>query len=262
MDAALPQPTLSRLRQDLAALDPSLGPRLGETGRSVALGVSPVDAALGGGLACGALHEFAPAAALHLAAATGFTLAIAARASGDRKEILWVSTDFAALEGGGTYGPGLDLFGLPAARLIVLRVARPIDALWAMEEALRCRALAGVITELTGDGAAVDLTASRRLTLAARDGAGLGLLLRHRITAEASAAATRWEVAAAPGQPDRHGGFGRTRFDLALVKNRRGPCGRWTLTWDHHVHDLEAVSLPLAATPADRSHRAPLVRAG
>jgi protein ImuA len=244
MHAALPQPTLSRLRQDLAALDPSLGPRLGETGRSVALGVSPVDAALGGGLACGALHEFAPAAALHLAAATGFTLAIAARASGDRKEILWVSTDFAALEGGGTYGPGLDLFGLPAARLIVLRVARPIDALWA------------------GDGAAVDLTASRRLTLAARDGAGLGLLLRHRITAEASAAATRWEVAVASGQPDRHGGFGRTRFDLALVKNRRGPCGRWTLTWDHHVHDFEAVSLPVAATPADRPHRAPLVRAG
>ena len=59
-----------------------------------------------------------------------------------------IQTDFAALEAGAPYGPGLDLFGLPMARLLVLRVPRPVDALWAMEEALSCRALAIVIAEL------------------------------------------------------------------------------------------------------------------
>jgi protein ImuA len=90
-------------------------------------------------------------------------------------------------EGGGPYGPGLDLFGLASARLLVVRVPKPVDVLFAMEEALRCRALACVIAEMSGDGVAADLTATRRLTLAARDGAsartsGFGLLIRHRST--------------------------------------------------------------------------------
>ena len=101
--------------------------------------------------------------------------------------MLWIATDFARREGGGPYGPGLDLFGLSPARLLVLTVSRPADVLWAMEEGLRCRALACVIAELTGEGAEADLTATRRLSLAAREGvsarvSGLGLLIRHRAT--------------------------------------------------------------------------------
>ncbi len=151
------------------------------------MGCRPDRPALGGGLACGALHELAPTAPLHLGATSGFALALAARASGDRRQVLWVATDYAAGEGGGPYGPGLDLFGLASARLLVLRVPKPVDVLWAMEEALRCRALACVIAELTGEGASADLTATRRLALAAREGisaqnSGFGLLIRHKTT--------------------------------------------------------------------------------
>ena len=71
---------------------------------------------------------------------------------------------------------GLDLFGLPLHRLLILRVARPLDALWGFEEALKSPPLAVVIAELPQDGAAADLTATRRLSLAARTGNGLGLL--------------------------------------------------------------------------------------
>jgi protein ImuA len=49
--------------------------------------------------------------------------------------------------------------GLSLRRLIVLRVPRPRDALWAMEEALQCRAAGAVVTELMGDDG--DLTATR-----------------------------------------------------------------------------------------------------
>ena len=110
------------------------------------------------------------------------------------------------------YGPGLDLFGLPLRQLLILRVSRPLDLLWAFEEALKSRALAAVLAELPEDGSAADLTATRRLTLAARAGGGLGLLLRHRPSPLATAAMTRWQVAAAVSQPDAYGGLGRHRF--------------------------------------------------
>ena len=93
---------------------------------------------------------------------------------------LFIQTDFGALEAGALYGPGLDGFGLPMQRLIVLRVPRPVDVLWACEEALKSRGVAIVIAELPEAGEAADFTATRRLTLAARAGGGLGLLLRHR----------------------------------------------------------------------------------
>src|SRR3954470_1156639 len=204
MGSAVPQPTLNRLRQTLAEIDPSNAPRLAGEERLIALS-DPIDRALGGGLACGALHELAPTAPIHLGATSGFALAVAARASGERRQVLWVTTDYAAGEGGGPYGPGLDLFGMASARLLMLRVPKPVDVLWAMEEALRCRALACVIAELTGEGEIAALTATRRLALAARDGvsarnSGFGLLIRHKATAMPSAAMTRWQVGGGLGQ--------------------------------------------------------------
>jgi protein ImuA len=262
MGTAAPSPTLHHLRRTLAGLDPSLAPNLAGGERLLPVG-GPIDAALGGGLAIDALHELAPAAPVHLAAASGFAMALAALASAERGHTLWIATDFAAGEGGGPYGPGLDLFGLVSARLLVLRVPRAVEALWAMEEAVRCRALACVVTELTGAGEAADLTATRRLALAAREGAGFALLLRHRSTPAPSAAATRWQIAAAASQPDAFGGLGPVRFDLSLCKNRRGPSGRWTITWDHHARAFHAaVSVGVAAAARDRPDRAPLARAG
>jgi protein ImuA len=262
MGQAMPTPSLQLLRQSLAALDPSLGPGFGSEERRVGLETS-IDATLGGGLACGALHELAPAAPIHLGATSGFAIALALLAARGRGEVLWIATDFAAGEGGGPYGPGLDLFGLPSARLLVLRVPRPVDVLWAMEEALRCRALACAVAELTGHGAEADLTATRRLALAARDGGGFGLFIRHRATAIPSAAATRWHIAAAPSEPDAYGGFGRARFDLTLSKNRRGPSGRWLIEWNHHECAFQtAIPVGVAAAAFDRPDRAPLVRTG
>jgi protein ImuA len=253
--------TLSRLRRAVAEIEGSDLAALEAGGRVLPLGTASIDAALGGGLALGCLHELAPAAPLHLGAAAGFALTLAARAS-ERKATLWIQPEFAGTEAGMLYGPGLTALGLPMERLLLLRVARPVDVLWAMEEALKSRVLATVIAELTDDGTAADLTATRRLALAARDGGGLGFLLRHRISPESSAAATRWDIAAAPSIPDAFGGLGRTAFTLSLVKNRRGPFGRWTVEWNPHEHSFSPLSLPVAEAPADRPDRTPLVRAG
>jgi protein ImuA len=245
---------LSRLRHAISAAE-----HLTETPTPRSLGVAAIDGALGGGLAGGALHELSAATALHFGATAGFALALAALARAPTQETLWIATDFDALETGALYGPGLDQFGLATERLLIARVPRPIDALFAMEEALKCRALATVVAEL---GPAPDLTATRRLSLAARNGGGLGLLLRHKADGAPSTAATRWHIAAAPSEPDEFGGLGSTAFTLSLTRNRRGPCGAWTLAWDHHEHAFSALSLGVAEAARDRPDREPLERAG
>lgn len=257
--------TLHRLRRTVAAIEASHAGPLDEGAQPLALGCDGIDAALGGGLGAGALHEVAPAAALQAGAASGFVLALAAQMDATRqtlKRTLWIRPGHVDGETGGLYGHGLTAFGLPLDRVLMLRVTQARDVFWAMEEALRCRALGCVIAELPNDGPAADLTATRRLTLAAREGGGFGFLLRHRASALTSAADTRWEVAGAASRPDRFGGLGRPAFALSLTKNRCGPLGRWTVTWDHHERSFSALSVGVAAPAADRPAGAPLVRAG
>jgi protein ImuA len=245
-----------------SAAFPPRFPPLGADEGSLRLGVPALDDALQGGLALGALHELAPASELQLGAAFGFGLAIAALAAAGGREVLCIQTDYAALAAGTPYGLGLDRLGLAMDRLLILRVAHPRDALWAFEEALKCPALAAVLAELPEEGAAADLTATRRLLLAAQTGGGLGLLLRHRPCPLGSGAMTRWQVAAALSRPDRFGGLGGTSFDLALQRNRRGRCGRWTMGWNHDERTFvpQTVSLGVAEAAFDRPDRAPFRR--
>ena len=185
--------TLCRLRQAVAKIE-GQETDLGIAARTLALGVQTIDARLQGGLAPASLHEIAPASARDLGAAMGFAFALAARAAGDSRSTLWIQTDFAALEAGHIYGPGCDLFGLPANRLLIVKVSRPLDALWAMEEALKCHAQASVIAELPKDASIADLTATQRLTLAAREKAAVLVFFcatgRHRSPARRKRAGT------------------------------------------------------------------------
>jgi protein ImuA len=257
--------TLNRLRQAVAEIE-GQETDLGVGARALAFGVSSLDAVpqggLEGGLARASLHEIAPATSRDFGAAAGFTFVLAARAADEGRTTLWIQTDFAAAESGSIYGPGCDLFGLPSQQLLILKVRRPRDALWAMEEALKSRALASVIAELPNDGPAADLTATRRLTIAAREGGGFGFLFRHRSSPLTSSAETRWEVAAASSRPDQFGGLGRAAFDLSLIKNRRGPTGRWSVTWNHHERAFSTLSVGLAEAAVDRPARTPFRRAG
>ena len=65
---------LEQLRQRLQALQKPAGIEDGP--RVLPLGIAAIDAALGGGLARGALHEIAAASEAHLAAAAGFALGL------------------------------------------------------------------------------------------------------------------------------------------------------------------------------------------
>jgi protein ImuA len=274
---------IEQLRQRLQALQKGAG--IEDVASALPLGIAPIDAALGGGLARGALHEIAAPSEAHLAAATGFVLGLAARG---RTHTCWLAEDMALAESGAPYGPGLDAFGLAPERLLTVSVARPRDLLWAMEEALRCRAMGVVIGEWRDS--AVSMVALRRLSLAAAESGALALLLRAAPPTEASTAATRWIVGASPspgggGSPNevRRGGVifkknspppgslsradlpppgggeeeNRLRFAAHLVRNRRGPLGSWILEWSDSNERflLTTHAQPVAAPALDRPHR-------
>src|SRR5690348_3308474 len=130
---------LSHLRRVISTAE-----HFGEAG-SRRLGVAGIDAVLGGGLAEGAVRELSPTSPFGFGEPAGFALSLASLARAPAKETLWIATDFDLHETGVPYGPGLDELGLATERLVILRVARPVDALFAMEEALKCRALATVV---------------------------------------------------------------------------------------------------------------------
>ena len=331
------RPLLGRLREQLRTTEAALG--LTGPARPLALGIPAIDAALGGGLSRGTLHEIAAARDADTAAATGFVLGLAAgggtlqpyqqpqpyhdaRAMPQRRSsllrplplreraapmcqdiprgegfgtatplpseyvdglvlpspprgegtvtpvptcgydlptrtaVVWIADDLSLAEHGTPYGPGLDAAGLAPERLITVAAARTRDVLWAMEEALRCRAIGLVIGELRARE--IDPVMTRRLSLAAAAGTTLGILLRPAPGEETSAAATRWIIGTAPSAPSPHG-IGPPRLAARLMRNRRGHLGTWIVEWNRTEQRYVLASANpqhLVVAPVDRSHPA------
>lgn len=147
----------------------------------------------------------------------------------DRRAVLWVQTRDAARLTGRPYRPGL-----PAElrhRVIHVLAAKAEDALFALEEGLRCREVAFVLGEVTGNPRAFDFTASRRLTLAAqRHGVPL-YLVRLDAERDLSSARMRWQVAAAPSAPPEWNAAapGAPAWRAELFRARAHAPGKWVL---------------------------------
>jgi protein ImuA len=249
---------IDRLRRKLSAAEAATG--LMGCSAPLTLGIPAIDGILGGGLGRGALHEIAAVRESETAAATGFTLALAARNSAMAgRSVFWIAEDLSLAENGAPYGPGLDETGIAPERLVTVAAARSRDVLWAMEEALRCRAVGVAIGELRARD--IDQVASRRLSLAAAAGDTLGLILRTAPDDAPSAAATRWIIGAAPSSlsfGEGSGGIGPPRFAAHLMRNRRGHLGAWIVEWNsvEQRFELATHSQPVAGAAFDRPHRA------
>ena len=159
------------------------------------------------------------------------------------KPLLWVQDRMAILESGRVHPPGLrthDLIHVEA------RDAR--DALWAMEEGIRCAALSAVIGEIWGDPRALDFTATRRLAVAAERSGVAAFLIRLGGHANLSGARMRWRIASAPSLTNQLDprAPGLPAWGAELFRARGHPPGRWTI-----AH--EADRFHLVAEPGDRA---------
>ena len=211
------------------------------------LALAAVDAALKGGLSPCGLHEVAAADHRATPAAFGFLLALAASFLSRAGTLVWVMEKKERWNFGMPYGPGLMALGLDPGAFVFVRGESTKDALWAMEEALR---VGGVDAAIGARPRAMDLTASRRLQLAAENAGAPILLFRAHDDANASVAVTRWRVAPMPASCDRFGFLERPRWHVSLERARGGRNGAWDMEWDR-----DALSLRLASGLGDRTAR-------
>jgi len=219
---------LLQLRERLQKLEPR---RSTSPSALFALGHDHIDAVLGGGLARGRLHElFADEDDASSCAGVAALLSLLA---GEGRPILWLRTEAMQKRAGHIHVSGLVELGVDPASLLLVLVPDEAALLHAAAEAARCTGLGALLVEGWGAMRKLDLTASRRLMLAA-EASGVTLFLL-RIGAEPSsgAADTRWRVSAAPSIALEANAPGASLFQIELLRRRAGtPAGPWRMEWN------------------------------
>ena len=196
------------------------------------LGHKGLDEALGGGLPTGQLHEIFALEAVDTACATGFGAMLALCLGGPDAPVFWLREEKRHQQAP-LHAPGLAEIGLDPGRLVVGLLPDMLSLLRSGVDVLRCPAVGALVLEVWDNPALLDLTASRRLLLAAETSGVTPLLLRIGANPVPSAARTRWAVrpvascladAEAPGFPT---------IDLTLLRRRGGAAGmNWQVEWD------------------------------
>ena len=198
----------------------------GVGGPRFATGLAALDNHLGGGLGAAALHDLYAEGGSDAPAALGFALGLAWRAaevSGQGRPLVWGLDEGSRREIGRPYGPGLAELGLDPDRVLLVEVRDAAALLGVGEEALGSPAVGAVVLGAWGTSKVFSLTASRRLSMAAR----------------------------APGHP---------AVEAALIRHRGGVAPRtWIMEWDREQRSFIApppLSGGLVSRPADRAGHA------
>ncbi len=189
----------------------------------------------------GAMHEFISEASESAAATNAFVAALLSRIINKSGICLWVSSSRTL------FPAAMEAFGITPHRLIFIDVKKDTEALWAMEEALKCERLAAVVGEIRN----INLTASRKLQLAVEKSKVTGFILRHHPpNLNPVAAVSRWKINSLPSKPeDGLPGVGFTRWNVELLKVRNGKPGSWQIEWAgnqfQQVIPADVIEMPL-----------------
>lgn len=237
----------------------------------------PPDAWRRGGLARAQLHEVYAADGADGPAAIGFAVASALAAGA--LPVLWLRTERDEAVTGRLHATGLAELGLPPDALLLVIVPDEAAALRVAADAARCAGLGTLLIESHGPARGLDLTATRRLMLAAEASGVTVLSVRVAAQVSPSAAATRWSVVACPSTALPAAAPGSPAFDVECLRRRGAPAGTCErVEWnrddrcfedpgaDKPCRDappLAGAGLPLAAGgPAARRSAASVRRAG
>jgi protein ImuA len=218
-------------------------------------GVPALDHSLRGGLARGRLHEFYGARAADAIAVTGLGLVLAAQAA-ERGKIIWVRQDHGRLEAGAPSAAGLASLGLDHRRFILVEARDMLSALRAALEGARCAGLYSLVLDVWGEHRVFDLTASRRLSLAAQKSGVTLFVLRASAQPAASSAETRWQVKAAPSKAWAANAPGFPRFELTLLRDRSFSSSvanaSWCVEWNSESRSFNLAAEDTIRPPLSR----------
>jgi protein ImuA len=186
------QALMATLRRKVEKLE---GAALTEDERPVSTGCLALDRLLpAGGLRRGTLVEYLTSVAGRGASTLALSAAREACSEGRALVVLDIWTLAPSANEGKRqfYPPAATGWGIDLSRLLVLRPASKADALWAMDQALRCPAVGAVWS--TWDQP-IDVRDFRRLQLAAECGQAIGLLCRPaRLRGQPTWADVQWLV--------------------------------------------------------------------
>lgn len=223
MEGLAKKEMIRELREQLLAMQGFKRSVIGEEG--IDFGLKAMASAFPCGiLPTGAVHEFISPTAACATAANGFVSGLLSTLMSDNLSCVWVSTKRSL------FPAGLSCFGIEPHKIIFIDVKKDKDALWVMEQALKCNALAAVVAELSGE---VTFAQSQRLQLAVEESKVTGFLHRKRPRRENTlACVTRWKIRPASGLV--YGGLpgvGLPVWEVRLEKIRNGRPGSWYFGW-------------------------------
>ena len=190
MNSHAKNPVIQQLRRQLRQMEQA-GPRKAQANLPASTGIGPLDAIL-------APEAFRP----------GMIIEWVIEGAGSGAARLVLSAAIEALQNGGTlaviddrrefYPPAAVRLGIDLDRTIVVHPRNRQEAVWALEQALRCSGVAATLTWIDR----LDDRSFRRLQLAAEQGRGWGLFLRPiAARKEPTWADLRWLVQPVPGSP-------------------------------------------------------------
>lgn len=211
----------------------AVAPRAREPARRIfRFGVESLDRRLDGKMPVAALHEIFAAATSDAASASAFALILALLGE-PQGPIFWVRDEGAAQAFMRPFAPGLVGLGIDPATVLSVNAPSAIAALRAGADIARCNGVGAVVIEPRARVPQLDLTASRRLALAAEQSGVMVLLLRLGAEPVPSAAYTRWQVSSAPSLALEANAPGLPAFDISLLRHRGGIAGiDARLEWD------------------------------
>lgn len=212
---------IARLQKDILLLQ---GFKPLSSGNAINLGWGQVDNAFPeSSFPTGAVHEFLCSGTGNLAASSGFISGMLATLMGKNGAIAWISSARTL------FPPALKRFGIEPDRVIFVDLQKERDVAWAIEEALKCGALAAVVGEIKE----ISFTTSRRLQLAVEESQVTGFLIRKNArNLSTTACVSRWMITPLPSKTEENmPGIGFPRWKVDLLKIRNGKPGSWQLEW-------------------------------
>lgn len=168
-----------------------------------------------------AVHEWISESPTDASCTNGFISVILGKLMLKGGYSLWIGS------GCTIFPPALKMFGIEPEQILFIDATKAKDALWAVEEALKCNALTSVVGEI-GE---LSFNDSRRLQLAVEQSRVTGLIHRHMPKSlNAVACVSRWKITPAPGF-GTFPGVGFPGWKVQLLKVRNGKPGEWLMQW-------------------------------
>ncbi|MDQ8003483.1 MAG: Error-prone repair protein ImuA [Pedobacter sp.] len=179
----------------------------------------------------GTIHEFVSGQPEHMACTSAFIFALLSKLHSNKGIYVWIGKQRQL------FASSLIFFGIHPHQIIFINLVKQKDILWATEEALKCRSLSGVISELEG----ITFAQSQRLQLTVEKSKVTGFILRTQTDRiHATACAARWQITPIISENQENlPGVGFARWKVELLKVRNGSTASYTITYKHRKFATE-----------------------